>query len=172
MRTKTFLPTLLIGPLLVLSSIALLPSAQAGTSCSVSTWAPTCTFTCDPLDTIHVSASSFGFWSVTITGECGGVTVSCTAPPLGSCSNSDGPTLTGGEGTCTLSGEGAGTCSAEPLLGPGSCNVILEIPTPLGTIYVTDDGQVWLESNGVQGLQCTRTCDEWGNCVEPDTRIL
>ena len=100
------------------------------------------------------------------------MTASCTAPPLGSCTDSQGPVLLGGTGTCTLVGDGAGTCSASRFTGSGSCNVLVEIPTPVGTVYVTDDGEVWLESNGVAGLQCTRTCDDWGNCTEADTRLL
>lgn len=107
----------LMASAVLVSAIGLVPTALAGTSCSVG-GNGRCDFTCAQGDTITVSASSNSKagQSVSISGSCGGASASCTATAGSSC-NANSPTkaTASGSGTCDLNagiGSGTGSCSA------------------------------------------------------------
>lgn len=128
--------TWMIAGVLVLSTLTLAPTAQAGTSCSVST-APgdeTCAFNCVEGDTLSVSASASD-GRVGVSGSCGGKSAGCTTEPEKGCSKKASATGTG-EGICQISkaswgpDKGTATCSASGTGDGGRPGCIVGIICP------------------------------------------
>lgn len=152
-------------------------TAQVRTpDCSMDASNTSCVITCVPGDHITVTMHKSGSSSV-VSGECGGVSASCSTSPFSGLSCTDtsfGYTLTGGIGECSLTSPATGT-TATCSTGPGSCDVLVEFGDPFPNLYVTTQGEVWEESNGRPGLQCSPGCegpDPDDECWTADTFVV